>query len=66
MLCSSHPNFAVQLTLQTDVCNQVLGAVLSKKQEGQEEIIAYASRAIKNAEKNYSIIEECIAIQWDI
>ena len=58
----AYPNFAhtaVQFQLHTDASATGLGVVL----EQGDRVIAYASRTLTTAEKNYSVIQrECLAI----
>lgn len=59
----SCPNFAVPFVLQTDVSSVGLGAVLTQEIDGEEHVIAFASRALSDAEKKYSTMEqECLAV----
>jgi hypothetical protein len=62
-----YPDFAKEFILTTDASNQGLGAVLSQGEIGKDLPIAYASRNLNNAEKNYSTSEkELLAIVWGI
>lgn len=61
------PNFDEHFFITTDASNTAIGAVLSQKcnPESQDLPIAFASRVLNNAEKNYSTIEkEALAVVW--
>jgi len=61
------PYFELPFVLQTDAISVGLGAVLTQNVEGTERVIAFASRALSDPEKKYSVTEqECLAVVWAI
>lgn len=61
------PDYSKPFILETDASEVKLGAVLSQKYYDGIHPIAYASRTLALAEKNYGISErECLAIQWGL
>lgn len=63
----TYPDFTKEFILHTDASGFAVGAVLSQIHNGNENPIAYASRTLRPAEKNYSTIEkECLAFIFAI
>ena len=59
------PTCSGQFILQIDWSSQAVAAVLCQEQDGREHPIAYTSRALIPAERNYSVTEgECLAVVW--
>lgn len=60
-----YPDFSKPFILSTDASGIAIGAVLSQLHEGNEHPIAYASRQLNKAEKNYGATErELLALVW--
>ena len=60
-----YPDFSKPFLLYTNVSRTGLGTVLVQKEEKEEYVIAYASRTLTPAEKNYTITKmECLAVIW--
>jgi hypothetical protein len=61
------PDFTKQLVVSCDSSGVAIGAVISQIVEGQELPIAYASRSLNKAERNYSTTDrELLAIVWSL
>ena len=59
----SFPNFDEPFILDTDASNTAIGAVLSQNIEGQEKVVAYASRALTKSERKYCVTrKELLAV----
>ncbi|CAC5366859.1 unnamed protein product [Mytilus coruscus] len=53
--------------LDADACDTGIGAVLNQVQEGQEKVIAYGSRTLNKAERNYCVTDkELLALRYFI
>jgi len=56
-----YPEFSREFIPTSDASNDGTGAVLSQGQIGKDLPIAYASRSLNKAEKNFSTIEKELA-----
>ena len=58
------PNDVDDYILDTDASDRSIGAVLSQVQNGRERVIAYASRTLNKAERNYCVTDrELLAVK---
>jgi hypothetical protein len=62
-----YPDYSRRFILTTDASNEGLGAVLSQGEIGKDLPVAFASRSLNKAERNYSTTEkELLAIVWGV
>ena len=71
LLCSAPvlrlPDLQRPFVLRTDASNTALGAVLLQEYNEMLFPVAYASKALSNAQQAYSVIErECLSIVWSL
>lgn len=65
----AYPNFDLPFVLNTDASNEGLGAVLYQHQGGKLRVIAFGSRTLTPAERNYHLHSgklEFLALKWAV
>ena len=63
----AYADFSKPFLLNTDASSDGLGAVLYQVQDGQEKVIAYASRGLRNSERHYPAHKlEFLCLKWSV
>ena len=63
----AYADYRYQFKLHTDASSTGLGAVLYQNQDGQDRVVAYASRSLRPSEKNYPAHKlEFLALKWSV
>ena len=61
------PNFSLPFRIHTDASKDSVGAVLAQEVEGLERVVAYASKALTQAQKRWSTFDrELWAVVWAV
>ncbi|MCG8033934.1 MAG: DDE-type integrase/transposase/recombinase, partial [Candidatus Thiodiazotropha taylori] len=63
----AYADYDLPFKLHTDASTSGLGAVLYQNQNGKDRVVSYASRSLKDSEKNYPAHKlEFLALKWAI
>ncbi|KXJ19555.1 Retrovirus-related Pol polyprotein from transposon 412 [Exaiptasia diaphana] len=63
----AYPDFELPFILNVDASQEGLGATLCQNQGGKERVIAYGSRGLRKAERNYSAHKlEFLCLKWAV
>ena len=63
----SLPKPGYKFVVQTDASDDAIGAVLGQLRDDDFVPIAFISRVLNTAEKNYAVVEkECLAVKWAV
>lgn len=63
----AYADFSKPFVLHTDASTEGLGAVLYQVQDGQEKVIAYASRGLRKSERHYPAHKlEFLCLKWSV
>ena len=61
----AYPRSGCKYILDCDASNYCLGGVLSQIQDGRERVLAYGSKTMNSAERNYCVTDrECLAVKY--
>jgi hypothetical protein len=63
----AHPDWDLPFEIHCDASNYAIGVVLCQIIDGQERVIGYYSRLLRDAEKRYDTTQkECLAVVWAV
>lgn len=63
----SSPDFSKKFCIQCDASDTGLGCILTQEHNGEEKVVAFASRALTKAERCYSVSERgCLAVVFGV